>query len=60
MTDDERLKECVKEFFTKYLYYTEDSDSGVLFNPVYISCCRALKLEPLNKLLEEMKALANL
>ena len=46
------------EFFTNYLDYTEDSDSGVMFNPIYISCCRALKLEPLEKLLIEMKTLA--
>ena len=58
MSDDERLKELVAEFFTKYLDYTEDSESGVMFNPIYISCCRALKLEPLEKLLIEMKTLA--
>lgn len=58
MTDNERLKELVAEFFTNYLDCTEESDSGVMFNPIHISCCRALKLEPLGKLLIEMKTLA--
>jgi len=58
MSDSERLKELVAEFFTNYLDYTEESDSGVMFNPIYISCCRALKLEPLENLLIEMKTLA--
>jgi 3'-phosphoadenosine 5'-phosphosulfate sulfotransferase (PAPS reductase)/FAD synthetase len=58
MTDNDRLKECVKEFFT-YLDYQEESDSGVMFNPITISCCRVMKIKPLNKLLDEMKALSN-
>lgn len=59
MTNDERLKECVKEFF-EYLDYQEESDSGRLFNPIQISCCRVMKVEPLDKLLAEMKMLSNL
>jgi DNA-directed RNA polymerase subunit N (RpoN/RPB10) len=53
-----RLKECVKEFFEVYLNRIEESDSGKLFNPISISCCRAMMLEPLNKLLEEMRTLS--
>ena len=60
MTDNERLKECVKEFFVNYLDYTEESDGGRLFNPIHISCCRALMTEPLGKLLAEMKTLSNI
>lgn len=59
MTNDERLKECVKEFF-EYLDYQEESDSGTLFNPIFISCCRVMKVEPLDKLIAEMKMLSNL
>jgi 3'-phosphoadenosine 5'-phosphosulfate sulfotransferase (PAPS reductase)/FAD synthetase len=59
MTDDERLKECVKEFFA-FLDYQEESDGGKMFNPITISCCRVMKVDPLNKLLDEMKALSNL
>lgn len=58
MTDNERLKECVKEFFT-FLDYQEESDGGRMFHPITISCCRAMKTAPLNDLLKEMKALSN-
>ncbi len=58
MTDNDRLKECVKQFFT-YLDYQEESDGGTIFNPITISCSRVMKVEPLNKLLDEMKALSN-
>lgn len=54
----DELKECVHEFFTKYLNYVEESDSGRLFNPVTIGCCRALMLGPLNELLERMRVLS--
>ena len=59
MTNDERLKQCVKEFF-EFLDYQEESDNGVMFNPITISCCRVMKTEPLNNLLVEMKALSSL
>ena len=58
MTDNDRLKECVKQFF-EYLDYQEESDGGVMFNPITISCSRVMKFEPLNKILDEMKALSN-
>jgi hypothetical protein len=60
MTNDERLKECVKDFFTNYLDVQEESDSGRMFHPISISCCRAMKTSPLNALLSEMKTLSNL
>jgi hypothetical protein len=54
----DELKECVHEFFTKYLNHVEESDSGREFNPVTVGCCRALMLEPLNELLERMRVLS--
>ena len=54
----DELKKCVHEFFTKYLNRVEESDSGKLFNPVTIGCCRALMLEPLNEVLFKMRVLS--
>ena len=54
----DQLRLAVKEFFDKYLDVVEESDSGRMFNPITINCCRALKLEPLGKLLTEMRALS--
>jgi hypothetical protein len=54
----DELKECVHEFFAKYLNHVEESDSGRLFNPVTIGCCRALMMGPLNQLLERMRVLS--
>lgn len=56
MTD--RLKECVKEFFDSYLNYTEESDSGHMFQPITISCGRVMKMKPLEDLLIEMQQLS--
>ena len=55
---EDELKECVHEFFTKYLNYVEETYSGRPFNPVTIGCCRSLMLEPLNKLLDRMRELS--
>jgi len=54
----DELKACVKEFFERYLNYREESDSGKMFAPIHISCCRVMKMEPLNKLLERMRVLS--
>jgi hypothetical protein len=54
----DELKECVHEFFTKYLNRVEESDSGREFNPITIGCCRALMMGPLNQLLERMRVLS--
>jgi hypothetical protein len=53
-----RLKECVKEFFDSYLNYTEESDSGRMFQPITISCGRVMKMKPLEDLLIEMQQLS--
>jgi len=58
MTDDEKLKEAVKEFFNKYLNRVEESDSGYLFHPIGVSCCRVMMLRPLGNLLETMRELS--
>jgi len=61
MQNEERaleLQGLVKEFFEKYLNRVEESDSGKEFNPITISCCRALMLEPLNNLLNKMAELS--
>lgn len=55
----DELQLLVKEFFDKYLNRMEESDSGIEFNPITISCCRVLMLEPLNKLLKKMAKLSN-
>jgi NTP pyrophosphatase (non-canonical NTP hydrolase) len=55
---DEELRVCVKEFFDKYLNRTEESDGGKMFNPIVVSCSRALMTEPLNNLLARMAELS--
>ncbi len=57
-TDDTRLRAAVREFFT-YLDATEDSElSGREFHPVTLGCCRAMWVEPLGKVIMEMKRLS--
>ena len=55
---DAELRVCVKEFFEKYLNHAEESDSGKMFNPIVVSCSRALMTEPLNNLLARMAELS--
>jgi hypothetical protein len=52
------IEELVKDFFA-YLDYTEESDSGRVFHPVEISCCRVLMSEPLGMLLQELRKRVN-
>ena len=52
------LQQLVKEFFNTYLNRVEESDEGRLFNPVTISCCRVMMIEPLNELLRKMQELS--
>jgi hypothetical protein len=59
MNKCDELKAAVKDFFDNYLNYQEESDSGNLFNPVEISCCRAMMVKPLNDLLDRIEKLAN-
>ena len=58
MNQNDELKECVKEFFEQYLNRREESDSGRMFAPIYVSCCRALMLQSLGELLEKMRVLS--
>ena len=55
---DAELRECVKEFFDKYLNRVEESDEGREFNPITLNCCRVMMLEPLNDLLTRMAKLS--
>lgn len=53
------IEQCVKEFFESYLNIREESESGRIFAPIQVSCCRANKIEKLNQLLERMRVLSN-
>lgn len=55
---DNELKPLVKRLF-EILDTKEESDSGREFSPVFISCCRVLLSQELNKILPRMKELAN-
>ena len=55
---DAELRECVKEFFDKYLNRVEESDEGNEFSPITLNCCRVMMLEPLNDLLTRMAKLS--
>ena len=52
------LRSLVKSFFDDYLGVREESDSGRIFSPIYVSCCRAMKIESLSKLLDRMMELS--
>ncbi len=52
------LKILVKKFFKEYLDVVEVSDSGTEFHPITISCCRSMKIDPLNKLLKRLRKLS--
>lgn len=58
MNEHEKLQNCVKSFFEDYLNIREESESGRIFAPIQISCCRAHKLEALGALLEQMRVLS--
>lgn len=58
LADREELKELVRDFFEKFLDTWEESDSGKEFHPITISCCRAMKIEPLDNLLNRMRELS--
>jgi len=50
-----RMEELVTSLFKDYLDVVEESDSGNMFHPIAISCCRVMKIEPLNNLMSELK-----
>lgn len=58
-SDIHELKALVRELF-KYLEAKEESDSGNVFSPTYISSCRAMVANRLGTLLPRMKELAQL
>jgi len=58
MNKERELQLLVKDFFEKFLDTWEESDSGREFHPITISCCRAMKVEPLGILLERMRELS--
>jgi 3'-phosphoadenosine 5'-phosphosulfate sulfotransferase (PAPS reductase)/FAD synthetase len=49
------LESAVRELFEKYLDVQEESDSGNMFHPVVITCCRVHKTKPLNELLDKIR-----
>jgi hypothetical protein len=51
------LKKLTKEFFA-ILDAVETSEEGREFHPTHISCCRALTVIKVNKILERMKELS--
>lgn len=54
---ESRLSEVTRQFFS-YLDRTEESDSGNAFHPVSFGCCRSAWVEPMEKLMAEMKSLS--
>ena len=58
VADREELQALVKDFFEKFLDTWEESDSGREFHPITISCCRCMKIEPLDILLKRMRELS--
>ena len=54
----EALKAAVCSFFNDYLDRREESDSGRVFAPIYISNCRCMTLDPMSKLMNEMRELS--
>ena len=58
LADLYELKILVKKFFKEYLDVVEVSDSGREFHPIMISCCRSMKIDPLNKLLKRLRELS--
>ena len=58
LKDALELQEVVKEFFNRFLNRVEDSEEGKPFNPVIVSCCRSLMIQPLSDILERMRVLS--
>jgi hypothetical protein len=46
--------DLVKELF-EYLDYTETTDSGRAFHPVYVSCCRVAIQRKISDCLKDLK-----
>lgn len=54
LTENAKLKNLIRSFFS-FLDRTEESENGSVFHPVTIGCSRAMIMEPLEKLLNELK-----
>lgn len=52
------IKEIIKEFLY-LLNRREESDSGVVFSPNYISSCRVMDSQRLGELLKQMERYVN-
>jgi hypothetical protein len=52
------LEQAVKHFFD-ILNRTEESDSGHIFHPVTINCCRVMWMKDLEDTLTKMAELSN-
>lgn len=52
------IKEDIKRFF-EILDRKEESDSGNVFSPVYISSCRVMLTEELEEIFKRMKEYVN-
>ena len=59
LEEEETLEELVKEFFEKYLNRVEETESGGFFNPIVVTCCRSMMVEPLGELLEKMRIMVD-
>lgn len=55
-TNDTDLKYCVKELF-KILDTEEESDSGRVFRPTYITSCRLIHIKELELLFPKIRRL---
>lgn len=53
-----QLQVVTKSFFDNFLNVVEETDNGVEFFPIQVSCCRVMKLEPLNEVLKQMQQLS--
>jgi len=51
---DMKIYELVREFFT-ILDKQESTDSGRMFHPTTISCCRVMERQKLDKVLQGLK-----
>jgi hypothetical protein len=58
MSKERELQLLIKDLFENYLDTWEESDSGREFHPITISCCRCMKIEPLDILLKRMRELS--
>ena len=57
MNTEEELKALVRDFFA-VLDIAEESDSGRVYHPTYISSSRTMDAIKLDKILQRMKELA--